>query len=82
MPNLFEAIKELSNVPITMNNLITARTIVAENNILPIDIDLAIAALSKGDVVGASNYITGPSGRGSGLGAIKDLQNMLGQPAR
>jgi hypothetical protein len=77
MPTLFDAINLLSQVPITKENLTEARSIVAMNRILPIDIDLAILAMAKGDMVKATNHINGPSGRGSGLGAIKDLQKIL-----
>jgi hypothetical protein len=77
MPTLFDAVKLLSEAPLTIENLSAARTIVATNRILPVDIDLAILAIKNGNMDKAKNHINGPSGRGSGLGAIKDLQKIL-----
>ena len=65
-------IKKLENVS----------TMLAALGIKPTDVDLAVSELSKGNVEEARAYIYGPSGRGSNLGAIKDLQNIITKKAR
>jgi len=76
---LFKAIELLSEVPLTLDNIQKARDIVMEHKIVPTDLDLAIKRMETLDIDGAKKYIYGPSNRGSGLGVIKDIIEIVGR---
>lgn len=60
-----------------LKKLENVSTMLAALGIEPTDVDLAISAAGKDDWEKARNYVYGPSGRGSNLGALEDLQNMI-----
>lgn len=78
------AIKWLSSVDFGKPSDAGLRTLERASDLLkkigikPVDVDLAISEFSK-DPEKAKKYISGPSGRGSNKGAIRDLQAMIGE---
>ena len=65
----------------TIKKLENTSTMLAALGIKPIDVDLAIGEASKGNWEKARSYIYGPSGRGSNLGALGDLQALVEKKA-
>jgi len=74
---LREAIKILES-DYSKEDLELVAGIVNSCNIEPVDIQLAIGCYDS-DPAKSRRFITGPTGRGTGFGALIDLQNTLGE---
>ncbi|MFA5053057.1 MAG: hypothetical protein WC565_03295 [Parcubacteria group bacterium] len=74
MREINRVLELLRTTPPTVDALTAAHNILIANGMRPIDVELAIRHLKGGDAELALKYLYGPTNRGTGRGAIKDLE--------